>query len=318
MNHSTIVILFIILTTTINIVYAEGINKCIGVDGNISYQYQKCENNGEKIELSSNRHDSFIGCYIGLKSPLYKDNEFNIKYKVQKSGDGQYELYQFDEENLLINIPLRRATTEELSELGKHFNGTFLYGLNMYFNPQEHSINDPGVMRFIGIYKVKDKQGNEVYTTYMAFKGGVVKRIECDTALNKLAQKNRWIKDNPLKKPEPASAPSKISRPKISNGCDKADLNNGIICVGKLIKGISNIDEAKDKYLQDVPHGLRVKTLIAVESEKEYIRTGRHSSKSCSPQEIITGITPTDSVACEAWESSWYCKQTFKWDCAPR
>jgi len=318
MNNFNSFILVGLLIITINIVQAESIYKCENNDGTITYQSKECENTGKKFERSKNRYDSFVGCYIGLPPPVSKYRSHDVRYKVQKLGSGRYEIFQFDDGKFLEKFSTKLATTEDLSTLNEWFEKPkgvrFLYGLSSDWDLQNKGTMRPGSYHPTGIYAAKDKNNNNIYITYMAVKGGLVKRIECDASMNSAVHKvsqSAESKSSEITK----STSTKLSRPNIAKGCDKADLNNGTICVGKLIKDTNNISEAKDSYLHYISQSLHVKNLIMIASENEYVRTGRHTGNACSLQEKITGITPTDSVVCESWNSSWYCKQTFRWEC---
>mgnify|MGYP001566754670 CR=1 FL=1 len=146
--------------------------KCTNSEGQTSYQSHPCEKSGSILRLSTRADDPMTGCYE-VTLPGWETGKHNEKFEIKSLGNDKFDIFDVKRNDPKKIFTMKRATAEELSMLSEGLGIKFMSGLSNDWG-REATDTKP-----VGMYKVKDKEGNETYFAYLFLANGPAKKVAC-------------------------------------------------------------------------------------------------------------------------------------------
>ena len=142
--------------------------------GQVAYQETPCQGATQRGHVATASANDFVGCFaMDTASPWTSSGQHNLA-QIQ-AVNGGYAL-RIDGEPRDAGIMLRRATPDVLRIIGESFHLQAEDGVTMIWPPGARDTKP------VGIYKVKDRSGQEGYFVFLFVANGLAHRQACPTA----------------------------------------------------------------------------------------------------------------------------------------
>lgn len=165
---------FVLLLVSCHTARAD-IYKCVK-GGQVAYQETPCQGASQQTRLTTESANDLVGCFAMNTASPWTNNTHEDLIEIRPVNGGYGMTWPKDKSRNTSPIMLHRATPETLNEISDGFHVHATDGLTMTWKAGTKNTKP------IGIYKVKDATGQQIYMVFLFIANGQAQKIPCDAA----------------------------------------------------------------------------------------------------------------------------------------
>jgi len=148
------------------------IYKCVK-NGQVAYQEAPCQGSSQQTHMITSTANEFVGCFALDTGSPWTNTEQHDLVEIRSVNGGYALIDPSQQSSRTPTIMLKRAAPDALDAVSRAFNMQANDGLTVAWSSGDRDTKP------IGIYKVKDRRGEDGYLVYLHIANGVAHKVAC-------------------------------------------------------------------------------------------------------------------------------------------